>query len=99
MDITSGHEKAASGVGRGLLPPVANRRQTAQLIGFYFLPPLLSIVGVSLVLQLWRADLCVPLCDRGDAICSEVWVKTVLEDGWYLRNPRLGAPWQMEMHD
>jgi phosphoglycerol transferase len=50
-------------------------------------------------LQLWKADLWVPLEYRGDALFTAMQVRTILDNDWYLHNPRLGAPFGCEMHD
>jgi phosphoglycerol transferase len=49
--------------------------------------------------ELWRADLRVPLSYGMDSVCTQLYAKTVIENGWYLNNPALGAPFGLEMHD
>jgi phosphoglycerol transferase len=49
--------------------------------------------------KLWRADLNVPFAYDGDALFVQMWVKGVVDNGWYLRNGYLGAPGGLEMHD
>ena len=56
-------------------------------------------VLLTLLLQLWHADLRVPFVYGGDAIWGQIWAKGVSENGWFLENPSLGAPMRMEMHD
>ena len=51
------------------------------------------------LLKLWHADLSVPMNDYRDALFHQLWTKGVIEHGWYLTNPRLGAPGVLEMHD
>ena len=51
------------------------------------------------LLDLRHADLRVPFAHGGDAICAQLWAKGVVENGWFLTNPSLGAPNRMEMHD
>ena len=46
-----------------------------------------------LALELWKADLRVPLQYAGDALPTAAHFKTVIEEGWYEHQPRLGAPW------
>ncbi|HWB09420.1 MAG TPA: hypothetical protein VG826_09360 [Pirellulales bacterium] len=58
-----------------------------------------SSAVLVVVLQLWRADLSIPIANRGDALWTQSWVKGIAENGWYLVNPRLGAPGQMELYD
>jgi phosphoglycerol transferase len=50
-------------------------------------------------LELWRADLSIPLAYGGDALITQLWVKGVVENGWYLTNRSVGAPFGLEMHD
>lgn len=51
------------------------------------------------LLKLWRADLRVPFDYGGDALFHAMLVKSVLEHGWYLTNPELGAPGGLALHD
>jgi phosphoglycerol transferase len=60
---------------------------------------LLCVVFLVWALKLWQADLRVPFCYYGDSLFTEMWVKGVIEQGWYLHNDRLGAPARLEMHD
>jgi phosphoglycerol transferase len=60
---------------------------------------LVASAVLAVVLQLWRCDLSIPITYHGDALCAQSWVKGVAENGWYLVNPRLGAPGQMELYD
>jgi len=54
---------------------------------------------VVALLQLWRADLRVPLTYHGEAIYNGMLVKGVLEQGWHLSNPALGAPAGVDLRD
>lgn len=58
-----------------------------------------SLALAARVLKLWRGDLSVPLNDYRDALLHQLWFKGVIEHGWYLTNPSLGAPGALEMHD
>jgi phosphoglycerol transferase len=67
---------------------------------FYALAVLLSVAIVALLLRLWRADLTMPFINpRGDGAFTSMFVKSILENGWYLTNPRLGVPEGMELYD
>ncbi len=57
---------------------------------------LVVLVGV---MRLWRADLHVPFAYSGDSLCVEMWVKGIVENGWYLHNHSLGLPGSFEMED
>lgn len=58
-----------------------------------------TAVLTTLALQLWKADLSVPLTYRGDALPVGAHFKTVFEEGWYESQPRLGAPAGQVYHD
>jgi hypothetical protein len=57
------------------------------------------MVAAFVVLELWRADLRVPLAYSGDANLLHTFVKGILENGWYLENPSLGAPGEVDLYD
>ena len=60
---------------------------------------ILSLVLVAAVLEIWRADLRVPFAYQGEAIYNGMLVKGVLEQGWHLSNPALGAPAGADLRD
>jgi phosphoglycerol transferase len=60
---------------------------------------LLCILILTWVMQLWRADLRAPFNYHGDVLFCGMMIKGVVENGWYLTHPRLGAPGQGELHD
>jgi phosphoglycerol transferase len=59
----------------------------------------ICLLILVLVLRLWRADLRVPFCYGGDSLVTLTWAKGIAENGWYLDNPSVGAPFGLEMHD
>ena len=65
----------------------------------YVTVALLSIVLLTCVLQLWEADLSVPFRYDDDAVCFATWFQATAEGGWFLTNPRLGAPFVSILHD
>jgi phosphoglycerol transferase len=65
----------------------------------YGAPVVLCAVALVWVLRLWRADLSTPLCYTGDGLLYTSWIRSVLDQGWYLSDPRLGAPDGMDMRD
>lgn len=65
----------------------------------YLAAAVVSSAVLAVVLQLWRADLSVPMSYDGDALWAQSWIKGIAENGWYLVNPRLGAPGTMELYD
>jgi hypothetical protein len=60
---------------------------------------LAACVEAVLALRLWRADMRVPLNCRGDSVFFAMMVKAVIDHGWYLTNPQLGAPVVLALHD
>lgn len=61
----------------------------------------LALAGAAVALQLWRADLTVPL--RYGAVDDTKFylmlVKGIIDHGWYLTNPSLGAPFHQQLLD
>ena len=65
----------------------------------YLAAALLSLLFVFLLLKLYRADFKVPLHYNGDALLHSMFIKGIIENGWYWQNPRLGAPGDLKMYD
>jgi phosphoglycerol transferase len=63
-----------------------------RAIGVYGLALALCMLALTVVMQLWRADLRVPLRYNGDALMMQAWIKALIEQDWYLDNPAVGAP-------
>jgi phosphoglycerol transferase len=59
----------------------------------------LTLVALTLVLQLWRATPGVPFTSEADAAFNVMTVQTIIDTGWYERAPRLGAPFGASLHD
>ena len=56
-------------------------------------------VAAVLFLRVHTSDLRVPFTYHGDVVSFALLVKSVVDHGWYLTNPDLGAPRGLEMHD
>jgi phosphoglycerol transferase len=54
---------------------------------------------LTIVLNLWRVSLRVPLGYVGDAIWYQMIIKGLDEGHWYYTNDRLGFPYGLEMYD
>lgn len=69
--------------------------------GAYGLATLLCLLAIGWYLRLWDARLDVPFYygEGGDVQYTYMLVKSIVENGWYLRNPALGAPGVLFMHD
>jgi phosphoglycerol transferase len=69
----------------------------------YSLVGLASLLILTAVLQLWRGDLSIPLgatsSSNSDVVFTSMMVKTLIDHGWYLQNPDLGAPFAQNMQD
>lgn len=65
----------------------------------YFAAVILCALILCFLLKLWRADLHVPLHYNGDALIHTMFIKGIVDNGWYWQNPQLGAPNRLEMYD
>jgi hypothetical protein len=74
-------------------------RKTAVTLAGYGAAAALSMIAAVWLLELPRADLRVPFDYQGDTLFYSMVVKAIVEHGWYLRNPLLGAPGILELHD
>lgn len=74
-------------------------RVLLKVLAGYAFAAAASLVLAARVLKLWHGDLSVPMNDYRDALLHQLWFKGVIEHGWYLTNPSLGAPGVLEMHD
>lgn len=65
-----------------------------NVIGDYVIGCICVLIGLTIVLQLWHADLKkYPLqYGMGDDMTAAMTIKTMQETGWMYRNPLLGAP-------
>jgi phosphoglycerol transferase len=59
----------------------------------------LTLILVIVALQLWWTDLKVPFTYGGDNLVNQMLIQAIMENGWYLTNPRLGMPFPQTMHD
>src|SRR6185295_19957262 len=74
-------------------------KQRIKRASQYITAAILSALILCFLLKLWRADLHVPLHYNGDALIHTMFIKTIVDHGWYWQNPRLGAPGGLEMYD
>ena len=79
---------------RSLLSKIA---RTA--IGAYIAAIASSLMILVWVMKLWDANLYVPLSYVGDSIFTAALIKGLIDNGWYLYNPFLGAPYGLYMYD
>lgn len=73
---------------------------TIKSIAAYTSVVILCLLVLVWVLNLWQADLTVPLAPyNGDSIFEAMVVKGIIENGWYLYNPNIGFPTGLYLHD
>src|SRR5262245_41801319 len=65
----------------------------------YLAAALAPLLAMALLLDLWRADLRVPLFDGGDNLMGQMFVFNVVETGWFSSSGRLGAPGVQDLRD
>jgi hypothetical protein len=76
------------------------RRLWPELAAALLAAALATAIAV-VVLQVWQADFEVPLyaSPGGDETFGLAVIKGILEHGWYLTNPNLGAPFGQRLYD
>jgi hypothetical protein len=74
-------------------------KDSLRTIGEYAVAALLSLLAVTWVMQLWRADLRVPFSYTGDAVVYSTFIKGIVDNGWYYHNPFVGVPSGLHMYD
>jgi hypothetical protein len=65
----------------------------------YSLAVLLSLLGVIWIMQLWNADLSLPINYSGDAVSMAMLAKCGIDNGWCLHNKFIGMPGGGEIQD
>jgi phosphoglycerol transferase len=50
-------------------------------------------------MKLWHADFKLPFIYGGDGIFTQVYIKEIVDNGWFLNNRFLGAPFGANMYD
>ena len=58
-----------------------------------------TCVLAAIALKLWNADLRVPFNYNGDSNQNQLFVKGILDHGWYQHNADLGAPFGQVLYD
>ncbi len=74
-------------------------RQFLQTLTAYGSVVILSVIVLIWGMKLWKADLRIPFVYAGDVLPYHLWVKGIIENGWYLHNPKVGAPSGLDMQD
>ncbi len=68
-------------------------------VAAYIAAALLTLLFLTWALQLWRADLRVPLTYYGEAKFNSLLIKGVLDNGWHVHNPAMAAPGALDLRD
>jgi phosphoglycerol transferase len=59
----------------------------------------LCLVILTWVMKLWKGHLTIPFYYAGDGVFASMFIKSIMDNGWYLTNPFLGMPFGQMMHD
>ena len=65
----------------------------------YITAAALCVLILCYFLKVWRADLRVPFFYAGDSIFWLTLTKGIVDNGWYLQNPSVGAPGGLQLYD
>jgi hypothetical protein len=68
------------------------KKQSIHLASQYLLAAILACAIFIMVTHAWHLSLSTPFAYWGDSIFSGALVKSVIDTGWYMSNPYLGAP-------
>ena len=81
--------------------PTPRRRAADWRVEAVFLAGTLlaTALGVVYVLRLWDASLDLPFFYSFDGYFNGIEIKSILDHGWYLRNPSVGVPFGLDMRD
>jgi len=58
-----------------------------------------NAVAAAVLLRLWEADMRLAFNYYGDELFSLMTIKDVIDNGWFLTNPDIGAPLGQHLHD
>jgi hypothetical protein len=100
MALQSPIDKPRLALRAGRPASVWRRRLRPELPAALLAAALATAIAV-VVLQVWQADFSVPLYSSpgGDETFGLAAIKGILEHGWYLSNPNLGAPFGQHLYN
>ncbi len=58
-----------------------------------------TLLAMAVYFRPWRVDWRAPLIYTGDGLQHMMYTKGILENGWFLYNPSLGAPGEMDLRE
>jgi phosphoglycerol transferase len=76
-------------------PPASKRRLPFETLGV----AVAAWAWGAVLLRVWDMPMRLPFDTRSDATLISAMVKTIEERGWYLNQPRLGAPFGQQFYD
>ena len=82
-----------------LAGPRAVSLETWKNAGGYAATLFVVLAAMTATLHLHRADLRVPFVYSGDNLMSQMFIQNVIESGWVMDGPRLGAPGGQNLRD
>ena len=80
-------------------PSTGSPRRHLRPLAAYGLVLALTLLVLTLALRLWDLDFHVPTNYGGDGTLHLMFTKGLLENGWFLTNPSLGAPGEMDLRE
>jgi phosphoglycerol transferase len=80
-------------------PVIAAPSRLGRALLSYLVAVILCLLILVWVLQLWQFDLSIPLHYHGDGLYVLMSCKSLAEQGWYLHNDSLGAPFTADFYD
>ena len=80
-------------------PATGSPRRSLRPLAAYGLVLALTLLVLTLALRLWDLDFHTPTNYGGDGTLHLMFTKGLLENGWFLTNPSLGAPGEMDLRE
>ncbi|MGE5473042.1 MAG: hypothetical protein ACM3UU_02340 [Ignavibacteriales bacterium] len=75
------------------------KRKNVEAIIWYSIVIILTLIILTLVMQLWNADLRIPFGYIGDAIPWSMHIKAIIDNGWFMDNNMIGLPSGLHFQD
>jgi phosphoglycerol transferase len=71
----------------------------SKTFGIYATLIISSILVLAYIMQLWRADIQIPFQYDRDSIMTGEWIKSIIDNGWFLDNKYIGMPTGKNLRD
>ena len=97
--ISSSLRRDTKSLGSTFDAQALSTRRRWREIAAYLATIFLSLLILTWVMRLERADLSIPFTYQGDALFYHLVVKGVVDHGWFLDNPTLGMPYGLDLRD